>query len=97
MLIGKEGPVSQEQIDKMAADAAETKRIKSFSDANLAGEIRRQMRTAGKVNPLCFALGLVALTMLTTRSGHSTTGKNGTASARVRTAPRLGAPARRPN
>jgi hypothetical protein len=61
MLIGKEGAITQEQADKMAKDAADAKRLKSLSNANLAGEIRREMRTTGKTNLLCFAIGLVTL------------------------------------
>lgn len=61
MLIGKDGAITQEQADKMAKDAADAKRLKSLSNANLAGEIRREMRTTGKTNMLCFAVGLVTL------------------------------------
>jgi hypothetical protein len=64
MLIGKDGAVTQEQADKMAQEAAEAKRLKSLSNKNLAGEIRREMRTTGKTNMLCFAVGLVSLLAL---------------------------------
>ena len=67
MLIGKDGAVTQEQADKMAKDAAEAKRLKSLSDKSLAGEIRREMRTTGKTNMLCFAVGLVSLLALEER------------------------------
>ena len=64
MLIGKDGAVTQEQADKMAQEAAAAKRLKSLSNKNLAGEIRREMRTTGKTNMLCFAVGLVSLLAL---------------------------------
>ena len=64
MLIGKDGAVTQEQADKMAQEAAAAKRLKSMSNKNLAGEIRREMRTTGKTNMLCFAVGLVSLLAL---------------------------------
>src|ERR1700678_570681 len=64
MLIGKDGAITQEQADKMAQDVAEAKRLKSLSNKNLAGEIRRKMRTTGKTNMLCFAVGLVSLLAL---------------------------------
>jgi hypothetical protein len=64
MLIGKDGAITQEQADKMAQDAAEAKRLNSLSNKNLGGEIRGEMRTTGKTNMLCFAVGLVSLIAL---------------------------------
>jgi hypothetical protein len=58
MLIDKNGIVSPEQVDAQKREASEAKRIRGFSDDELSGEIRHQMRTTGKTNHLTFACGL---------------------------------------
>lgn len=62
-LIGKQELI-QQQTEANAKQAAELKRIQSMSNKNLASEIRREMRTTGKTNLLCFAIGLVSLLAL---------------------------------
>jgi len=63
MLIGEHGDLSQAQIEQAAKDAAEAKRIRSLSNKNLAGEIRREMRKSTTPG-VSFAVGLVALIAL---------------------------------
>lgn len=64
MLIDANGVVTQAQIDLQKQEASEAKRIKGFTNEQLAGEIRHQIRTTGKTNHLTFACGLTYLMVL---------------------------------
>jgi len=67
MIIGQNGPISEEQASaerlKQAQEAAEQKRIRGFSKKGLTGEIRRTMR-ANNANHLCYAYGVALLSVL---------------------------------
>ena len=70
MLIDQNGAVSQEQVDAQKREASEAKRIQGFSNDQLAGEIRHQVRTVGKTNHLTFACGLTYLMVLGRHLGN---------------------------
>lgn len=60
MLIGKEGALSQQQAEKLKTDEQEIARIKTLSNKNLSGEVKRAMRL-NPTNLLAQALGTVLL------------------------------------
>lgn len=67
MIIGQNGPISEEQAAaeclKQAQEAAEQKRLRNLSKRGLAGDIRRTMR-ANSANHLCYAYGVALLSVL---------------------------------